>query len=99
MEALNIRDGKPKGLPTLKTFEQELIKVECSFDSTICSDPVHYYDLSRFVQSDEVKIVVTEIENHFIGFSYAYSKPARTYHGYDAYAYLGFMYTKLVYFC
>ena len=94
METLLIRDAELKDLPVLKSFEQELIKAERPFDSTIRPDPVSYYDLEEYVKSDKVKVLVAEVNGNLVSSGYAYAKAARTYLDHKDYAYLGFMYTK-----
>ena len=94
MEGLIIREAQLKDLPTLKAFEQELIKAERPFDPTIRPDPVSYYDLEEYVKKDHVKVVVAEFKGTLVGSGYAYAKMARPYLDHTQYAYLGFMYTK-----
>jgi len=93
MEGLIIRDAIIKDLPTLKAFEQELIKAERPFDPTIRKGSISYYNLEEYVKSDHVKVVVAEMDTFLVSSGYAYAKPARTYLDHDHYAYLGFMYT------
>ena len=93
MERAIIRDAVLKDLPVLKTFEQELVKAERPFDPTIRPDPVSYYDLEEYVRSEDVKVVVAEVDGTLVSSGYAYAKPARTYLDHAQYAYLGFMYT------
>ena len=93
MKGLIIRDAVPDDLPVLKAFEQELVRAERPFDPTIRPDPVSYYDLAAYVRSDDVKVVVAEIEGTLISSGYAYAKPARSYLDHKEYAHLGFMYT------
>lgn len=94
MEGLIIREAQLKDLPTLKAFEQELIKAERPYDPTIRPDPVSYYDLEEYVKKDHVKVVVAEFKGALVGSGYAYAKMARPYLDHTQYAYLGFMYTK-----
>ena len=94
MEGLIIRDAILQDLPVLKAFEQELIKAERPFDPTIRQDPISYYDLEEYVKSDDVKVVVAQVDSTLVASGYAYAKYARTYLDHDQYAYLGFMYTK-----
>lgn len=88
-----VRDAISEDLPTLKGFEQELIKAERPFDPTIREDPVSYYDLGEYVKRDDVKVVVAEVGGRVVSSGYAYAKPARTYLDHEFYAHLGFMYT------
>ncbi|MEM9001522.1 MAG: GNAT family N-acetyltransferase [Bacteroidota bacterium] len=88
-----IRDAKPEDIPVLKGFEQELIKAERPFDSTIAKDPISYYDLADYVKRNDVKVVVAEIDKVIVGSGYALKKKARHYLDHSFYGYLGFMYT------
>lgn len=94
MEELIIREAQLRDLPTLKAFEQELIKAERPFDPTIRPDPVSYYDLEEYVKKDHVKVVVAEFKGALVGSGYAHAKMARPYLDHEQYTYLGFMYTK-----
>lgn len=93
MEELLLRDAIPSDLPTLKAFEQEIIKAERPFDPTIRPNPVVYYDLEKYVLDDAVKVVVAEHKGQIVASGYALAKTARAYLDHERYAYLGFMYT------
>ena len=93
MNGLRIRDARPSDIPQLLQFEQELVKAERPFDPTIRPDPVSYYDLREYVNSDMVKVVVAEVDGKIVSSGYAYEKEARPYLDHATYAHLGFMYT------
>ena len=93
MNGLRIRDARPSDIPQLLRFEQELVKAERPFDPTIRPDPVSYYDLREYVNSDMVKVVVAEVDGKIVSSGYAYEKEARPYLDHATYAHLGFMYT------
>ena len=94
MDNLLFRDAVLADLPTLKEFEQEIIKAERPFDPTIRVDPVNYYDLMDYVKRDDVKVVVAEVQGNLVASGYALTKKARHYLDHEDYAYLGYMYTK-----
>lgn len=93
MEKVLIRDAVLDDLPTLLSFEQELIKAERPFDPTIAKDPVSYYDLKAYISNDQVKVVVAQIDGSIVSSGYALKKEARSYLDHKFYGYLGFMYT------
>lgn len=97
MEDLLLRDAVLSDLPTLKEFEQEIIRAERPFDPTIRQDPVTYYDLEKYVLDDDVKVVVAVHNSKIVASGYALIKKARHYLDHREYAYLGFMYTKPAY--
>lgn len=93
MENVLIRDAILDDLPTLLSFEQELIKAERPFDPTIAKDPVSYYDIKGYITDDRVKVVVAETNGVVVSSGYALEKEARPYLDHKSYGYLGFMYT------
>ncbi|GMN05740.1 hypothetical protein MTsPCn5_11290 [Croceitalea sp. MTPC5] len=93
MKKLVIRDAQSADLTTLLRFEQELIKAERPFDPTIAKDPVSYYDIEEYVNRDDVKIVIGEVDGTLVSSGYALKKEARPYLDHKYYGYLGFMYT------
>lgn len=93
MEKVLIRDAILDDLPTLLSFEQELIKAERPFDPTIAEDPVSYYDIKKYIVDDKVKVVVAQIGGIVVSSGYALKKEARPYLDHNFYGYLGFMYT------
>lgn len=81
-------------IPTLKTFEQDLIKAERPFDEMLMRDPIQYYDLEQLLIDDNVELVVVEVEQQVIACGYARIKQAKPYAKYNFYSYLGFMFVK-----
>ena len=79
-------------IPTLKTFEQDLIKAERPFDEMLMRDPIQYYDLEQLLIDDNVELVVVEVEQQVIACGYARIKQAKPYAKYNFYSYLGFMF-------
>jgi GNAT superfamily N-acetyltransferase len=92
---MSIRPACENDLPTLLEFEQEIIKLERSFDSTLKSGAVHYYDLKQLLVSPTSEIVVVEIDNEVVGSGYAMIKEADLFLEHSHFVYLGFMYVKL----
>ncbi|NAS14127.1 GNAT family N-acetyltransferase [Flavobacteriaceae bacterium R33] len=93
MEGISLRNAVLEDLEVLLGFEQELIKAERPFDSTIKDDPVSYYSIKDFITDPEVELIVAEHQGKIISSGYAKEKEARSYLDHDTYAYLGFMYT------
>ncbi|MEM7487156.1 MAG: GNAT family N-acetyltransferase [Bacteroidota bacterium] len=89
-----LRDATLADLPILLDFEQELIKAERPFDSTLGEDPISYYDIKQMILDDDASVVVAELDGKIIASGYAIPKKARHYLAHEQYAYLGFMYTQ-----
>lgn len=89
-----IRSACESDLPTLLQFEQEIIKVERPFDSTLKNDTIHYYDLQQLLISPTSEIVVAEIDNEVVGSGYGIIREADSFLEHSHFIYLGFMYVK-----
>lgn len=87
-----IREAILEDLPTLKQFEQELIKYERPFAPNLKEDPISYYDLENYINRNDVHLLVAVIDNTLVGSGYALIKNSAPYKKPDQYAYLGFMY-------
>ena len=53
MTELTFRPAEAADLATLLAFEQGIITAERSFNDTLKSGTVHYYDLAALLASDE----------------------------------------------
>ncbi len=91
---VQIREATMADLPTLRSFEQGLIRDERPFDPTIRPDPVHYYDLPGLIQDPGTFLLVAEREGEVLSCGYATRKTPRHYLDHEVYAYFGFMYTR-----
>ena len=89
-----IREATRQDIPVLQSFEQGLIRDERPFDPTIRQDPVNYYDLEDLIGDAQARVVVAEYDGQVVASGYAIRKIPRHYLDHDAYAYLGFMYTR-----
>ena len=94
MNAILVREAKPKDIPILRQFEQGVIEAERPFDSTLKPGLIHYYDLEKLLKSEDSILLVASKDDELIGSGYALIKPAPPYLIHDRYAYLGFMYVK-----
>ena len=94
MEQLTIRPVTVSDLETLRQFEQGVIAAERPFDPTLKPDPIHYYDLQAMIHSDEVQLLVAEINGLIVGSGYARIETAKIIYKHPRYAYLGFMYVR-----
>lgn len=91
---IRIREATIEDLPMLLQYEQEVIKAERPLDPTIKSGAVTYYDLEALISNPRAMVLVACDEHLIVATGYAIEKQARLYLDHDAYAYLGFMYTK-----
>ncbi|WP_298794743.1 GNAT family N-acetyltransferase [uncultured Allomuricauda sp.] len=88
-----LREATQADLPVLLHFEQELIKAERPFDSTIKEDPVSYYDIAQMIPDENSYVVVVEHDKKIVASGYAQLRRARHYLDHEYYSYLGFMFT------
>lgn len=88
-----IRNASLDDLPVLLSFEQEIIKAERPFDTTLDDDPINYYDLKQMILNENASVVVAESDERIIASGYAICKKARHYLNHKNYSYLGFMFT------
>ncbi|GGG52821.1 hypothetical protein GCM10011414_23060 [Croceivirga lutea] len=94
MENLIIRDAVAADLDVLLKFEQEIIKAERPFDPSIKKGRVNYYNLEAYIATNEVKVLVAQVQDQIVASGYALLKKARHYLDHEDYSYLGFMYCK-----
>jgi len=92
LDNIIIRKAVLADIPTLKQFEQKLIKFERPFAPNLKEDPISYYDLEDYVNRNDVHLLVAEVDNTLVGSGYALIKKSAGYKKPDQYAYLGFMY-------
>jgi len=89
-----IRKASLNDLPILKAFEQEIVKAERPFDSSLKDGEPHYYNFEDLLASPKAIILVAEIDNEIAGSGFAEIKKADLFLKHDEYAYVGFMYVK-----
>jgi GNAT superfamily N-acetyltransferase len=90
---ISTRSAKPQDLHILLEFEQGIIEAERPFDETLKQENINYYDLLELILSDDVEVVVAEINSEIVGSGYAKIVKAKQYLDHEYYAYLGFMFT------
>lgn len=82
-------------IETLLQFEQELIEVERAFTPIFKDEKIQYYDIPAMIESDEVRLIIAEVNGEAVGCGYArLAKTHKIFVKYDWYAYLGFMYVS-----
>lgn len=94
MEQLKIRPANHDDLKILLQFEQGVIAAERPFDPTLKEDPIQYYDLPAMIHSDEVELLVAEVDGLVVGSGYARIEKAKIFYKHPRFAYLGFMYVR-----
>ncbi|MFT5757810.1 MAG: ribosomal protein S18 acetylase RimI-like enzyme [Alteromonadaceae bacterium] len=92
MTKMVIRAATSADLPTLLGFEQGVITAERPFAANLKDEHITYYDLQQLIASDDVLLVVAEINEQLVAAGYAKILPSKTYKKYSHHAYLGFMY-------
>ncbi|SEB39011.1 L-amino acid N-acyltransferase YncA [Tenacibaculum sp. MAR_2009_124] len=91
---ISIRTAIVEDLPTLLDFEQALIKAERPFEPTFKEGEIHYYDIKKMIEVDDVEVLVAEENEELIASGYARIMVSQPYFKFDKLAYLGFMYTR-----
>lgn len=94
LKNIQIREATIEDLPTLKQFEQELIKYERPFAPNLKEDPITYYNIEAFITNKDAQLLVAVIDHQLVGSGYALIKKSAPYKKPDQYAYLGFMYVS-----
>lgn len=89
---INIREARIEELPLLRSFEQEIIRAERPFDSTLAPDPISYYDLAEYINSDDAVVMVAEVEGQLVGSGFAQIRKPKDYYIHKSFTHLGFMY-------
>ncbi|KPM48254.1 GNAT family N-acetyltransferase [Jiulongibacter sediminis] len=89
---LTIREARPDELPELKGFEQEIIKAERPFDSTLAPDPISYYNLAELMAAEDSIVIIAEAEGQLVGSGFAQIRKPKNYYTYSVYTHLGFMF-------
>lgn len=89
---IEIRSAKPSDLSELLRFEQEIIKTERPFDSTLKEGLISYYDISKMISQKDIIVLVALADKKLIASGYARIEKAKPYLKHKNYAYLGFMY-------
>jgi ribosomal protein S18 acetylase RimI-like enzyme len=94
MEQVITRKATLKDLDILLDFEQNIIKAERPFDTTLKDGHINYYDIAYMIDAMHIEVVVAESGGEIVGSGYALIQDAKIYYKHQKYAYLGFMYVK-----
>jgi len=87
-----IRSATPEDLPTLKAFEQGIVKAERPFDHTLKPDPISYYDIGALVSDPTAEVAVAVLDGNRIGSGYTKKKRSRDYVDNEFHASIGFLF-------
>ena len=94
MDPIKVRPANNNDLETLLEFEQGVIEAERPFDPTLKAGHIHYYDLNKMINSDDVQLVVAEVDRIIVGSGYARIEKSKIFYKHSNFAYLGFMYVR-----
>ncbi|MFK8006783.1 MAG: N-acetyltransferase family protein [Saprospiraceae bacterium] len=94
MKKIQVRPAHLEELPTLLEFEQGIVIAERPYDPTLDVDPISYYDIKAFINSENAEVVVAIVDDEIVASAYAKIVKAKPYFKYSHYAYLGFMFVK-----
>ncbi len=94
MKEIHFRTAEPNDLPILLSFEQGIITAERPFDPTLDKDPLHYYDLGKYIEAEDVEIILATHKNEIVGSCYVKKAKAKAYVDHEFYAYLGFVFVQ-----
>jgi len=92
MKDLNIRKARLDDLETLLEFEQGIIEYERPMVENMKIEKYNYYDLSKLMKSERVKVLVAELDGKLIASGFAKIERSKDYLRDEHHAYLGFMY-------
>ncbi|MBP9108396.1 MAG: GNAT family N-acetyltransferase [Pyrinomonadaceae bacterium] len=92
MGEITVRVADTTDLPTLLSFEEDVIEAERPFDVTL-GDDIRYYDMDAMLTMPNVRLVVAVLDGEVIGSGYARIEEAKPYLKHDRHSYMGFMYT------
>ena len=87
-----IRSATKADLPTLKSFEQGIIKAERPYDHTLKPDPISYYDIGAMFASGDAEVAVAEIDGELIASGHVRKKRSLDYVCSEYHAFVGFLY-------
>ncbi len=91
-QPITIRIATPEDLPILKEFEQGVVAAERPFNSTLKKENATYYDISQMIASDQVQLLVVEVDGKIVGSGYARIEQSQSCFKHKQLGYLGFMY-------
>lgn len=91
-EQIIIRQAAIRDLDVLLGFEQEIVKTERPFDSTLKPGLISYYDIKAMITEPDVRVMVAEMEEKVIASGYARIQKAEPYLRHASFALLGFMF-------
>lgn len=89
---IEIRLAKIEELEKLLEFEQGIVTAERSFNPTLKTGEIHYYDLAELIKSPLAAFYVAELGGEIIASGYVLERQAEDYLQHEKYAHLGFMY-------
>lgn len=92
MKTILVRQATTEDLETLNRFQQGVIAAERPLDPTIKDNPVKYYDISRMLESQDVRFVIAESGALAVGCGFARIEAAEPYLKHRMQGYLGLMY-------
>ncbi len=89
---MKLREATIQDLPILLEFEKGLIEYERNFTPNLKKSPFNYYDLRKYIEDQEISVVVAEQDNIIIASGYALIRENKHYKNPKNYVFLGFMY-------
>ena len=91
---MKIRSAINEDVKVLLKFEQELIKFERPFDSTLKNGRISYYDISKRIKAKNSHVLIVEDSGEIIGSGFADIVKAKPFLKHDHFIRLGFFYVK-----
>ena len=92
MQNIQLRAATLEDLSILYQFEQGIVSAERPFDTTLKSGHINYYNLQAYVEDSDIQVIVAEVDGELAGSGYVKINKAKSYHSYEYYAYVGFIY-------
>jgi len=93
-----IRPATQKDITTLLDFEQKIIATERPMDPTLIQNqPISYYPLEKYIDANDVEVLVAENQGQIVGSIYGHIKPRKAYFQNSHIGYIGFIYIRKSY--
>jgi GNAT superfamily N-acetyltransferase len=97
MSPIIIRKAMLADLEALLRFQQGVVQTERPFDPTLQEGAIHYYDIPRMLESDEVEFLLATSGATPVGCGFARIERSKAYLRHAHHAYLGLMYVEPAY--
>ena len=92
MSNFSIRSAHKSDTDQLSVFEQGVVQAERPFETTFIAGDIKYYDLEQMIDDPNTEIVLACFGDNCIGSGYIRIESGQSYHKYERFGYVGFIY-------